>query len=296
MRHLERFPYLLLTLTALFWSGNMIIGRGVRADVPPLTLALLRWSIALLLFAPLAWPKLRAQWPHVRAGWPAVIALGLAGVGGYNTFAYIALQYTTATNATLLNSFTPIATMALAWGLLGRRLSRLEGLGMLVSLLGVMNIVSHGEPATLLNFHLNTGDLWMLLAVLTWGLYTVGLHWRPRDVDPMVFLFFLTIIGLFALIPAVGWEWSQGKSVHLTPGSLAAILYTGIFPGFLGYIFYNTGVSVVGPSRASLFIHLMPVFGTLLAAVFLGERPSTYHFVGIGLVFVGIWLTTFRRL
>lgn len=294
MKHLSANPYLLLTLTALFWAGNMVMGRGIRADVPPIALAFWRWTIALALVAPFALPHLRSQWPALRRAWRPVIGLGIVGVGCYNTFAYVALQYTTATNATLLNSFIPIATIALAFVLLGKRLSRLEAAGVVVSLGGVVTIVSHGQLETLLGLSLNTGDLWMLGAVLTWGIYTVGLQWRPQGVDPMLMLAAFTVVGLAMLAPIYAWELAGGRHINPSFAAIGGILYTGIFPGFLGYVFYNAGVAAVGPSRGALFIHLMPVFGTMLAAVFLGERPYWYHFVGIGLVFAGIVLTTRR--
>ena len=285
-------PYLLLTLTSLFWAGNMVIGRGLREAVPPMTLAFWRWTIAFALTLPFALPHLRAQWPRIKAHWRAVVVLGFIGVGCYNTFAYIALQYTTATSATLLNSFTPVATIALAFLLLGKRLTRLEAAGVVVSLVGVMIIVARGSLATLLGFSLNTGDLWMLLAVLTWGIYTVGLQWRPAGIDPMLMLAAFTTVGVAGLAPLYAWEIAGGRLIDPSPAAFAGILYTGIFPGFLGYVFFNAGVAAVGPSRASLFIHLMPVFTALLAAIFLGERPQPFHFAGIALVFAGIFLTT----
>ncbi len=285
-------PYLLLTLTSLFWAGNMVIGRGLREAVPPMTLAFWRWTIAFALTLPFALPHLRAQWPRIKAHWRAVVVLGFIGVGCYNTFAYIALQYTTATSATLLNSFTPVATIALAFLLLGKRLTRLEAAGVVVSLVGVMIIVARGSLATLLGFSLNTGDLWMLLAVLTWGIYTVGLQWRPAGIDPMLMLAAFTAVGVAGLAPLYAWEIAGGRLIDPSPAAFAGILYTGIFPGFLGYVFFNAGVAAVGPSRASLFIHLMPVFTALLAAIFLGERPQPFHFAGIALVFAGIFLTT----
>ncbi|MCC4116032.1 DMT family transporter [Aromatoleum toluclasticum] len=285
-------PYLLLTLTVLFWSGNMIVGRGLHGAVPPLALAFWRWTIALTLMLPFALPHLRSQWPQLRARWPTVVFLGLVGVGGYNTFAYIALQYTTATSATLLNSFTPIATIVLAFLFLGKRLGRLEALAIVLSFAGVMTIVSRGSIATLLGLSLNLGDLWMLLAVLTWGIYTVGLQRRPAGVDPMLLLAAFTLVGLLPLIPAYLWEIASGRTIAVSAASITGILYTGIFPGFLGYVFYNAAVAAVGPSRGAQFIHLMPVFTTVLAAIFLGERPLWYHFVGIALVFAGIVLAT----
>lgn len=285
-------PYVLLTLTSLFWAGNMVIGRGLREAVPPMTLAFWRWAIAFVLTLPFALPHLRVQWPRIKAHWRAIVVLGAIGVGCYNTFAYIALQYTTATSATLLNSFTPVATIALAFLLLGKRLTGLETAGVLVSLVGVMIIVARGSLATLLGFSLNTGDLWMLLAVLTWGIYTVGLQWRPAGIDPMLLLAAFTAVGVAGLAPLYAWELASGRLIDPSPATFAGILYIGIFPGFLGYVFFNAGVAAVGPSRASLFIHLMPVFTALLAAIFLGERPQPFHFAGVALVFAGIFLTT----
>ena len=288
-------PYILLTLTTLFWSGNMVVGRAIRGEVPPFSLAFWRWTIAFLLTLPLALPHLRTQWPLLRKGWRSVLALGLLGIGGYNTLAYIALQYTAATNALLLNSFIPVATIALSWAFLNKRLRGIEWLGVLISLAGVTAIVARGELATFAALTLNMGDLWMLLAVIVWALYTIGLQWRPVGVDPMLLLAALTAVGLLALAPAYAWEISQGRHIHLTGGSLAGILYIGTLPSFIGYIFYNRAVAEVGASKSSLFIHLMPVFGTLLSSIFLDEIPQLFHFVGIALIFTGIYLTTSKK-
>ncbi|WP_153111564.1 DMT family transporter [Propionivibrio limicola] len=285
-------PYLLLTLTTLFWSGNMVVGRALRNDVPPFALAFWRWAIAFLLVLPLALPHLRKQWPLLKRRWPAVLLLGALGVGGYNTFAYLALQHTAATNALLLNSFIPIATIALSWAFLKKNLRPIEWLGVLLSLAGVAIIVARGELATLAQLTLNIGDLWMLLAVLVWAAYTIGLQWRPSGVDPMLLLAAFSAVGLAILAPAYAWEMGQGRAIRLSLESLSGILYTGTLPSFVGYVFYNRAVGEVGASKASLFIHLMPVFGTLLSAVFLDEIPHLYHVTGIALIFTGIYLTT----
>jgi len=295
MRRFFDSPYLLLTLTALFWAGNMVVGRSIRADVPPIALAFWRWSLALLLILPFALPHLRSQWKILLAGWKPVVLLGALGVGGYNTFAYLALQYTTAINATMLNSLIPVATILLARVLLGRRLHRLEGIGVVISLIGVSVIVTRGDLASLLGLQLNLGDIWMLLAVLDWGIYTVGLHWRPKGLDPMLMLAAMTVVGVLILGPLWMWEMSEGKYIVPGAASFAGMAYAAIFPGFLGYVFYNRGVSMVGPNRGSLFIHLMPAFGTVLSMVFLNELPRAFHGIGIGLILCGIWLTTRHR-
>ena len=134
----------------------------------------------------------------------------------------------------------------------------------------------------------------MLGAVFVWALYTIGLQWRPAGLHPMLLLAALTAVGLTALAPAYAWEISQGRHIHVSAPSLAAIVYIGTLPSFVGYIFYNRAVGEVGASKASLFIHLMPVFGTLLSALFLDEIPRLFHFVGIALIFLGIYLTTSR--
>jgi len=221
-----------------------------------------------------------------------VVLLGALGVGGYNTFAYLALQHTTAINATMLNSLIPVATILLARVMIGRRLHALEGVGVVISLLGVSVIVSQGHLEHLLALELNPGDFWMLLAVLDWGIYTVALHWRPKGVDPMLMLAAMTLVGISILAPLWAWEMSQGHFIQPGAANFAAILYTAIFPGFLGYVFYNRGVVMVGPNRGSLFIHLMPAFGTVLSMIFLSELPMAYHATGIGLILCGIWLTT----
>ena len=294
MKKLFANPYLLLILTVLFWSGNMVVGRGIRGDVPPLAMAFWRWFIAFALILPLALPHLKSQWPLLKSGWKPLTVLGLLGIGGYDTFAYIALQDTSATNANLLNSFVPIATIAISWAFLGKHLRPVESAGVVISLCGAMTIVSRGDVAVLAHLNLNVGDIWMLIAVLDWAIYTVALAWRPAGVHPMLMLGATTVIGLCALGPAYAWELAQGRTMNIHLGSLSALAYVGIFPSFLGYIFYNKGVAEVGASKASLFIHLMPVFGTLLSFVFLGEVPFWYHYFGIGLIFTGIWLTTKR--
>lgn len=287
-------PYLLLTFAALFWSSNMVLGRAFRDELPPLSLAFWRWIVALCCTLPFALPHLKAQWPLLRRGWRPLLVLGTLGIGGYNTFAYLGLQHTTATNAALLNSFIPIATIAISWAFLGRRLRPLQGVGVAISLCGALTIVGRGSPATLAGLDLNVGDLWMLLAVLDWAIYTVALAWRPQGLHPMLMLAATIVVGLVALAPAQAWELSRVPMAAPGTGTLAIVAYLGVFPGFVSYVFYNRGVAEVGAGKASLFIHLMPVFGTLLAALFLGEVPQWYHYCGIVLIFAGIGLTMRR--
>ncbi|MDD5296687.1 MAG: DMT family transporter [Rhodocyclaceae bacterium] len=288
-------PHVLLTLASLFWAGNMVMGRGLRHDLPPVGLSFWRWVVAFLCVLPLAWPHLRADGPKLRAAWKETVFLGVFGVGTYNMFSYIAVQYTTATSATLLNSFIPMVTMALAFLFLGKRLSRPEGLGVLVSMAGVLVLLGQGSLEALLVLRVNTGDLWMLAAVLVWSVYTVGLQWRPKGAHPMTLLAAFILVGLAVMAPAYAWEMAAGRHIALHPASVAGILYAGVFAAFLGFVCFNAGVAQVGASRASLFIHLQPVFAAILSALILNEVPSWYHYVGVVCVFGGILLAMQKR-
>ena len=294
---LSRFfhPYLLLTLATFFWSGNMVIGRAIRAEAPPFAIAFWRWVIVLLLTLPFALPLLRTQWPQLKRGWKIIVLLGLLGVSAYNTLAYIALQYTAATNALLLNSFIPVATLAISWAFLKKHLHRNEWLGVFISFVGVTIIVTRGDVSSLIALSFNSGDLWMLLAVFVWAIYTIGLQYRPSGLSPMLLLSALTVVGLIGLFPFYVWELMEGRHIIFSTASLGGIAYIGIVPGFLGFVFYNRAVAEVGANKASLFIHLMPVFGTLLSAIFLREVPQAFHFLGMAIIFSGIYLTTMRQ-
>ena len=285
-------PYLMLVLPPLFWSGNFVVGRGIRADVPPVGLVFWRWIVAFLCVLPLAWPHRKAIAESLRKDWFILSVLSLLGIVGYNTLAYFGLQYTTATNGVLLNSFIPIVIIGISCAFLGKRLVLKESLGVLASLAGVTVIVAHGELATLRQLSFNPGDIWIMAAVLAWAGYTILLQYRPKGLHPMALLAVLTGMGIIGLLPLYVWELTQGRVIHPTPVALAGIAYTGIFPAFLGYVCWNRGVAQVGSSVAGLFIHIMPIATPLLSAMVLGEAPHLYHFGGMALIIGGIGLTT----
>jgi len=284
-------PYLLLTLANLFWAGNWVVSRGMRADVPPLGLSFWRWGVALLCLLPFAWPHLKRDWPALRTAWRPLTLLALLGIALYNVLTYAGLQQTEAINGVLLNSLIPVVIVALAWLFQGKRLRLPEMIGMSASFVGVLAIVTRGEPRSLLQLSLNFGDLLILVSVFVWAAYTLLLPKRPA-VHPFSLLFACAAIGLVFLAPLYLVELSSGRHIAATPQAWLTILYTGIFPALLGFIFWNKGVEQVGAARAGYFIHLLPAFGILLAALFLGERLFAFHLIGIALIFGGIFLTT----
>ena len=287
-------PYVLLTLTPFFWSCNVIVGRGLHDDVPPVAMTFYRWLFAILILAPFALPHVIRQWSLVRAHWRLLLPLGVIGVGMHNMLAYIGLNYTTATNVVILNSFIPIMIITLAWVILRERLTPVQMLGVAVSLTGVMTILSQGSLSTLIQFRLNVGDLVVILAMAMWAIYTICLRWRPAALHPLTLLFVLACIGDLAVLPLYLGEMAFGRPFAWTLKNFAALAGVALFSSVLAYIFWNRGVAEVGASVAGLFVHLMPVFGVLLAGLFLGERVELFHVAGIALILTGIYVTSRR--
>ena len=288
-------PYLLLVLTSLFWSGNFVLGRAVHGLVPPLALSFWRWALALLLALPFAWPHLRRDWPRLRRHWPVLLGLAVLGVTNFNTFVYLGVQTTTASNAVLLVAATPVLIVALSFLLLGHRISAVQSLGILISLSGVGVIVTTGRPERLLELRLNPGDAWVLAAALSWALYSIALRWRPPGLHDLSFLGATIGLGLLPLAPLYAWELAQGHGFELNTVTGAALGYVAVFPSVLAYVFWNRAVHELGAARSGQFIHLMPAFGTALSILLLDERLHGFHLAGILLIAGGIWLSTGRR-
>jgi drug/metabolite transporter (DMT)-like permease len=285
-------PYLLLVLTMLFWGGNWIVGRAIREDIPPITLAFWRWAVALAVLLPFAWPHLRAQRQIIYREWKVLALLSLLGIAMFNTFIYLAVSRTTAINATLVNSIMPIAIVCTSWLLYRETVSLRQTAGIALSLLGVLGIITRGEPALLLELRFNPGDLFALATAPVWGFYSVLLRRRPEGLHALAFMAVLVGIGVVLLAPLYAWEVAAGLSMRLTPAAGMAIFYVGVFPSAVAYVFYNRGVALIGANRAGQFIHLVPVFGTLMAILFLGEALRPFHLAGILLIIAGIYLVT----
>jgi drug/metabolite transporter (DMT)-like permease len=293
-RSVWRSPYLLLTLCALFWAGNSVVGRALHELVPPVTLAFWRWSIALLLLLPWVAGPLRRQWRAIVSNWRVMLLLSLLGVATYNTLNYTALQTTTATNSALINSVCTVLIIVVNFVLFRVHASAWQWAGVALSLAGTLVIVSRGDPAVLAGLELVRGDVLLMVLALFWALYTACLRWRPRELDALGFLGGTIVIGLLILAPLYIWEALNAPPVTLSPGVIAGVAYAGIFPSVLAYLFWNRGVAEVGANRAGQFLHLIPVFGTTLAVVFLGETLKLFHLAGAVLIFAGIYLAAPR--
>jgi len=286
--------YLLLVLTTLFWSGNFVISRGMHAEIPPFTLSFWRWMTAFLILLLFAVSHLWRQRELARSHSRFLIIQGLLGVAGFNTMVYLAMQTTTAINAVLVNSCIPVLIAVCSWLLYKEVMSVRQCFGVLISLTGVLLIIAHGQLAHLLQVSFNRGDLYMLAAALIWALYSANLKRYPQGLHPLAYQSAIVIVGLVVLLPLYLYELAGGQVMNVTTASVATIVYVALFASILAYIFWNRAVRDVGANKAGPFIHLMPVFSTILAVIFLGEKIHAYHIQGIALIFSGIAMTTFR--
>ena len=286
-------PYLLLSLSSLFWAGNIVLGRFIAADFPPMALSFLRWAFACLIVLPFAWPHLRAEWPGLRKHLPILTLLTLTGLAGYNAIAYLGLRYTEALNALLIQSSGPLIVALWSFVLLGIRLTWPQTIGIGISLLGVLTILSRGDPVALTSIHLNKGDLIFTTALIIFGLYSVLAVKRPA-IHPLTFMGFTSGYATVLLIPAVIAEAASGHTPSLSVNNALTLAYVAIFPSILAYLFFNRGVELIGANRAAPFFHLIPVFGSVLAIAFLGERPQLFHVAGYALVLTGVVIAARR--
>lgn len=280
-------PYLLLSLSSLLWAGNVVLGRFIAADFPPMALSFLRWGFACLIVLPFAWPHLKAEWPVIRKHLPILTLLTLTGLAGYNAIAYLGLRYTEALNALLIQSSGPLIVALWSLVLLGIRLTWPQTIGIGISLLGVLTILTRGDPAALTSIHLNKGDLIFTFALVIFGLYSVLAVKRPA-IHPLAFMGFTSGYATVLLIPVVIVEAASGLTPSLTLNNALTLAYVAIFPSILAYLFFNRGVELIGANRAAPFFHLIPVFGSVLAIAFLGERPHLFHVTGYALVLTGV--------
>ncbi len=286
-------PYLLLSLTSLFWAGNVVLGRYVAGHVPPIALATLRWSGAFLLILPFAWPHLRRQLPVIRANMPMLILLAVTGIGAYNTIAYIGLQYTSALNALLIQSAGPLFVAFWSLVLFQTRLTIAQAFGIAISLAGVLTIIARGDLEALSAVDFNKGDLIFGGALMIFCIYSALMPHRP-NLHPLAFLGFTTGVGALVNVPFVIWESASGYTMSLDTETLLTLAYVIVFPSVLAYLCYNRGIELIGANRSAPFYHLIPVFGSVLAIGFLGEEPKLFHLIGYALVLLGVFIAARR--
>lgn len=281
--------YIFLTLTALMWGGNSVAGKLAIGHVSPMLLVCLRWLFASLVLLPMGWSKLRQDWPVVRRHLPLLATLGASGFTLFNTIFYTALNYTTAINVSIEQAGMPILIIVANFLLFRQRIRWAQIVGVILTVFGVILTASHGDPRQLLALRLNFGDAIMLVAVLLYSGYSVGLRLKPK-LHWQSLLLTLSVVAFIVSVPFAVWEIGTGRAVYPDTEGWLVTLYTALLVAVVSQLFYIRGVELIGANRAGIFINLVPIFGTLLAVALVGEKFEPYQALALVLVLGGIWL------
>lgn len=288
-------PYILLTLTALFWAGNALVGRAMAADLPPVGLAFWRWALALAILLPICGRQMWEDWPIVRRNWPVVLLLSILGVSCFNTMLYLSLQTTVALNAALQQSTMPVWVAVITLLLFRERLSRWQAMGIAVSLLGVLIVLLQGRLEDLLSLSIGRGDLWALAAVICYAAYSALLRLKPAGFRPLSFVGITFLLGNLVLLPFYLWEsLVLGQVMPVTMPAVASVIYVALLPSILAYLFWNRGMELLGANRGGVFIYLVPAFVAIGSVTLLNEIPQFYHLAGVAFILIGIRLSAIK--
>lgn len=290
---MRKSPYLLLVIATCLWGGNFVAGKLLVANVPPFMLASARWLIALAVLLPFYGKTAWSARSVLLSRWPQVATLSLFGVAGFNTLVYVAVQTTSPINASLMNAATPVFILLISLLFLGEKLSVMRLLGILVSIAGVLWIIGQGSLEAITRLQVNRGDLWMLLAILFWALYSILMKRWAGSFEPNALFVGTIVVAVAMLIPLTALELAFGAhALKLNAPVLGGILYIALFASIVAFTCWNRAVALLGPSRCAGFLNLIPVFSALFASLFTGERIHLFHFMGTALILGGIALSS----
>ncbi|MGD0434607.1 MAG: DMT family transporter [Acetobacteraceae bacterium] len=283
----------LLVLGNFFWASNIVIGRAILGHVPSVSLSFWRWTCAFFVALLFAWPHLKNDWPVLREHWKIMLALSATGIALFNIVAYIGLSGTTALNVLLLQSSLPLIVTIWAFALFRERPSSWQLAAVMISLAGVAFVAAHGSLEALINQRFYRSDLWIAASVVIYGVYIVLLRRRP-PVHPLSFMQVAMGLGTLMVVPFYLWELSRGVTMTNHWQNFVGIGYMAVFPSFISYLLFNRGVQLIGAARAGQSTHLMPIFGSVMACLCLGEELHLYHLIGVILIGAGIILAQLK--
>lgn len=286
--------YFGLILATLFWAGNVIVARGVAESIPPVALSFWRWFVAMMLILPFTGKAVWAQRQIIRNSWKYLLFLAALSVGFFNTLLYLSAHTTDAANIGLINSSMPVMVALLAWLTLGAVPSKVKILGIIFAISGMLAIVANGSLSRILSLQLQVGDLYMVLAVLCWSVYSVFLKRHPVSLTGLEFLTTQIVLGVLVIVPLYLTELTLVGGFEFQYQHLAPIIYVALFPGLLAYGLWNYGVQHLGPQSAAMSAYLVPIFVAVLAWLLLNEPPALYHLYGAILILGGVYLATHK--
>jgi drug/metabolite transporter (DMT)-like permease len=287
-RVMQLLTGLLLVLPPLFWAGNFIIGRAIKDDIGPFTLTFARWFLALLILLPFTLKTLKKHWPIYWQYRVTIVLTAITGIAMFNVLVYTGLKATPATNGMIMNSIIPLLIPLIGAVFFSYALSSQQIIGAIVSMMGVLVIVSRGDIAVLQQLAFARGDIQIFSAMIAWAFYTIWLNKLPPSINRVALLTLQISCGLVILLPLMLHEVSTTHAAFPPQSTWLAIAYLGIFPSLLAYLCYGASVKQLGPNIAGFSIHLLPIFGAILSVLLLGEKFALFHLLGMCLIFSGI--------
>lgn len=287
-------PYLLLTITTLCWGGNAIAGKIAVGNISPFLLTNLRWTAALIILMPFALPHLKRDWEKIKLKLLFLFLLGAIGFAVFNNLMYLSLNHTTAINVAIVQASMPLIVFVLNFFLFSIRASSKQLLGFFITLIGVVTVTATGDFQKLMTLTFNYGDILMLVAIMSYGVYSVFLKNKP-DIH---WLSFIGVLALSAFVTSIPFSIYEAQNQTIILPNLTGwlvVLYTAIFPSLVAQVFWIRGLELIGSNAGGVFINLVPIIGTAFAIIILGEQLHLYHIAAMALVLGGIWLAQQKR-
>ena len=284
--------YVLLILAALFWSGNFIVGKfATLFQIPPLTLNVLRWISVWLILMPFTYKEIYNNFPTIKKNWFVISLMGVMTISTFNSVVYFALNYTQVINAVLVLAVIPAATIVLSSLMKIEKTNIFQLLGLFLSIIGIGSIISYGDIQKIISLSFNKGDLWMLVCVFTWALYSTLLKKNKFKFSQFSLIQLMVSAGILFLIPQFFYEKSIGLELNYNKAFFLILFYVVVFPAIAAYYCWQKGVEIIGPNRASMFIQLMPLLSAVMAIIIFNEKFEMYHFIGASFIVLGIYLS-----
>ena len=286
----------LLTSASFFWSGNFFAGKiAYLSDLTPFKLGFFRWLLAMLILLPFTYSEIIRNYNYYKKNILLMTFLGFLAVTVFNSLTYISLQTTLIINSTLMASIAPVLMIGFSWLIFKTKTTTLQFAGIFLSLLGAFSIILKGNINNLFNLYFTSGDVWMFTAVVSWCLYSVLLKKIDNSISQLASLQVMVILGLLFIFPLYIIENYNTSFLPTQKIDFVIIIYVAIFASIIAFFSWNKGVSIIGPNRSSLFLHLIPVFSSIWAVTFLNENFSFFHFIGIIFILSGIILSNIKK-
>ena len=288
----NNLAYLLLILTTLFWSGNFIVGKAASIyQIPPFSLNFYRWLFAFLILLPFTFKEILKNKKYILDNIGFFIILGITSITIFNSIVYYSLYYTQVISGVLMISTIPVWIMFIASILNIEKTNFFQIIGVILSLTGVLFIITKVDIELIKSLNFNKGDLSMVVAMFSWATYSALLKKKTYKVSQIALLEVIIICGLLFLIPVYFVEMSLGSSITIGKPFILTLTYVVLFPGILAFLFWIKGIAIIGANRAGVFLHLMPIFGALMAMIIFDEKFMFYHFLGAIFIIAGITLS-----